>query len=44
VWEFVNSYFGEGLGFLSALPPTNSVFRAFRYSKEQIERAKRTNS
>lgn len=37
VWEFVNPYFGEG--------PTgqnNRVFRAYRYSKEEIARAKAT--
>src|SRR5713226_5255197 len=37
VWEFVNPYFGEG--------PTgqnNRVFRAYRYSAEEIARAKAT--
>ena len=37
VWEFVNPYFGEG--------PTginNRVFRAYRYSEEEIARARST--
>ena len=37
VWDFVNPYFGEG--------PTgqhNRVFRAHRYSKEEIAKAKAT--
>ena len=35
VWEFVNPYFGEGL-----IGPNNRVFRAYRYSKEEIAEAK----
>lgn len=38
VWEFVNPYFDEGLGHLSKLPPTNAVFRTFRYTEERIWR------
>ena len=41
VWEFVNPYFGDPAGHGGGQVPTNSVFRAFRYSEEQIERAKR---
>ena len=37
VWEFVNPYFGEGPGGLN-----NRVFRAYRYSKEEIAKAKAT--
>jgi len=37
VWEFVNPYFGEGPTGLN-----NRVFRAYRYSKEEIDRAKST--
>jgi hypothetical protein len=39
VWEFVNPYFGEG--------PTginNRVFRAYRYSADDIARAKATGN
>ena len=37
VWEYVNPYFGEGPnGF------NNRVFRAYRYSAEEIARAKAT--
>ena len=35
VWEFVNPYFGEG-----PTGPNNRVFRAYRYSEEEIARAK----
>ncbi len=35
VWEFVNPYFGEGPN-----GPNNRVFRAYRYSAEEIARAK----
>ena len=35
VWEFVNPYFGEGPS-----GPNNRVFRAYRYSEEDIARAK----
>jgi outer membrane protein assembly factor BamB len=35
VWEFVNPYFGEG-----PTGPNNRVFRAYRYSAEEITRAK----
>ena len=37
VWEYVNPYFGDG-----PTGPNNRVFRAYRYSKEEIERAKAT--
>jgi arylsulfotransferase ASST len=37
VWEFVNPYFGEGPN-----GPNNRVFRAYRYSAEEIARAKAT--
>jgi hypothetical protein len=37
VWEFVNPYFGEG-----PTGPNNRVFRAYRYSAEEIARAKDT--
>lgn len=37
VWEFVNPYFGEGPTGLN-----NRVFRAYRYSAEEIGRAKAT--
>ena len=37
VWEYVNPYFGEG-----PTGPNNRVFRAYRYSEEEIARAKAT--
>lgn len=37
VWEFINPYFGEG-----PTGPNNRVFRAYRYSEEEIARAKAT--
>ena len=37
IWEFVNPYFGEGPS-----GPNNRVFRAYRYSKEELARAKAT--
>ena len=37
VWEFVNPYFGEGPN-----GPNNRVFRAYRYSEDDIARAKTT--
>ena len=37
VWEFVNPYFGEDRN-----GPSNRVFRAYRYSAEEIARAKAT--
>jgi outer membrane protein assembly factor BamB len=37
VWEFVNPYFGEGPN-----GPNNRVFRAYRYSEEDIARARGT--
>jgi hypothetical protein len=37
VWEYVNPYFGEG-----PTGPNNRVFRAYRYSEEEIARAKTT--
>lgn len=37
VWEFVNPYFGQGPG-----GENNRVFRAYRYSEEEIARAKAT--
>lgn len=39
VWEFVNPYFGE-----TPNGPNNRVFRAYRYSAEEIARAKATGS
>jgi arylsulfotransferase ASST len=35
VWEFVNPYFGEGPN-----GPNNRVFRAYRYSADEVARAK----
>jgi outer membrane protein assembly factor BamB len=35
VWEYVNPYFGEGPN-----GPNNRVFRVYRYSEEEIARAK----
>jgi hypothetical protein len=37
VWEYVNPYFGEG-----PTGPNNRVFRAYRYSEEEITKAKVT--
>ena len=37
VWEFVNPYFGAG-----PTGPNNRVFRAYRYSKEEIAKVKAT--
>jgi len=37
VWEYVNPYFGEG-----PTGPNNRVFRAYRYSEEEIARARAT--
>jgi hypothetical protein len=37
VWEFVNPYFGAG-----PTGPNNRVFRAYRYSQEEIARARAT--
>jgi hypothetical protein len=37
VWEYVNPYFGE-----APTGPNNRVFRAYRYSKEEIARARAT--
>jgi hypothetical protein len=37
VWEYVNPHFGP-----TALGETNQVFRAYRYSAEEIERARAT--
>ena len=39
VWEFVNPYFGEGPN-----GPNNRVFRAYRYSSEEIAKAKETGA
>jgi len=39
VWEFVNPYFGEGPN-----GPNNRVFRAYRYSPEEISNAKTAGS
>ncbi len=40
VWEFVNPYAGMGMPAGQRAPsPTNQVFRAFRYSPEEIARA-----
>jgi hypothetical protein len=38
VWEYVNPYFGPATA--SPAAQTNSVFRAYRYSAEEIERAR----
>ncbi len=40
VWEYINPYFGAPAGQLTS-PPTNAVFRAFRYTAEEIARAQR---
>jgi hypothetical protein len=40
VWEYVNPSFGHPAN-VPGSPETNSVFRAFRYSEEEIARAKR---
>ena len=37
VWEYVNPYFGDGPNGLN-----NRVFRAYRYSTDEIAKAKRT--
>jgi hypothetical protein len=37
VWEYVNPHFGEG-----PTGPNNRFFRAYRYSEEEIARAKAT--
>ena len=37
VWEYVNPFFGERPD-----GPTNNLFRAYRYSEEEIERARQT--
>lgn len=39
VWEFVNPYFGE-----EPNEPSNRVFRAYRYSADEIARAKATGA
>lgn len=39
VWEFVNPYFGTPAGQPDG-PVNNAVFRAFRYSEEEITRAR----
>lgn len=39
VWEFVNPYFGQPAGNPDA-PLQNSVFRAFRYSEDEIARGR----
>lgn len=41
VWEYVNPHFGAS-GNVPGGAPTNGVFRAFRYSAAEIERARRT--
>jgi len=38
IWEYVNPYFGISAG-QPNLPPVNNVFRAFRYTPEEIEQA-----
>ena len=38
VWEYVNPYFGPGNAPLAA--QTNSVFRAYRYTADQVDRAR----
>ena len=40
VWEYVNPFFGPPLGAAASPQPTNAVFRAFRYSEEQVEQAR----
>jgi outer membrane protein assembly factor BamB len=42
VWEFVNPYFGPPSR--PAQAQTNSVFRAYRYTEEEIARARKTAS
>jgi outer membrane protein assembly factor BamB len=37
VWEFVNPYFGDGTN-----EPNNRVFRAYRYSADEVDRARET--
>jgi hypothetical protein len=39
VWEFVNPHFAPPAGVTDA-PPANGVFRAYRYSEEEIARAR----
>ena len=39
VWEYVNPYFGDGPNGLN-----NRVFRAYRYSAEEIARARATGA
>jgi hypothetical protein len=39
VWEYVNPYFGRYANTPES-PETNNVFRAFRYSEEEITHAK----
>lgn len=41
VWEYVNPYFGPTPG-RPDLPPGNMVFRAFRYTEEEIAQARAT--
>ena len=40
VWEYVNPYFGPGSAAANA--QSNSVFRVYRYTEDQIERAQRS--
>ena len=37
VWEYVNPFFGERPD-----GPTNNLFRAYRYSEDEIARARQT--
>ena len=41
VWEFVNPYFGPSKADPEG-PPTNAVFRAFRYEEDRIRKARMT--
>jgi hypothetical protein len=41
VWEYVNPYFGSPAN-IPGSPEVNNVFRAFRYSEEEIARARQT--
>lgn len=40
VWEYVNPYFGPATA--AAKAQTNSVFRAYRYTQQEVERARKS--
>lgn len=42
VWEYVNPYFGPATA--AAKAQTNSVFRAYRYTQQEVERARKSAS